>query len=1356
MSSLYLQQQQQQNQPEQKLQQHGTNSGRTIMSSTDIFDMSRMRLTSLSPNFYMNKAALQCLLLAENHLECIPIELIDATPSLAIADFSFNSLARLPEAINRWRKLNVLKLDRNNLSIIPDTITELVELECLSLAGNLLTELPNLTQCPVLKCLSLLHNVHLPPFLTKIYTLLYPMSANQIYISGYCNVDSQMVAAMNPTATTGADQPLPSSKLPCQPLKVSGSLLEQSSGDGSGGASSSSSSKKNNRLNLESSGFTYFPFRLEATQLHKLRRLLLGYNSKIDYDRCHHQWTAFKSLKLLCLDHCQLAIFPLGLCGIVSLRRLSLKKNYILTIPKEIRSLYKLKRLDLSHNQIDFVPPEVSSLSSLKTLKLNNNNLKTTKAVENLARCDALEKLNLSHNFLTEYPRCFQGMKQIHCIRLDNNQIPFIPTTDHNDKAVSVSVLAQPTSPLPDVIVPTSPLPDVMSPRSPTSPNSFSKKPTKPLPKRPVTSPNSGGTPNLSQSSSSCITKSSSLHGTEDSSSISYLSCTTDAPPRMESTGLIGRVRSFTYCSSNDLKAKDEHKVLTPTSSIGSLYDDDPAPTDVTSNYLDINNNRHSQLSSPRQTKEKRSITKLTTDFIKDMAHFRKKSNSSPSKITSPYHPDSPTLSPMASPRFDTEQKRTSYPLQTSTSQTLYPPPIRHPEQSVSLVSPSVLEQHIDSSPSIFDDPNISNSVNNNNTANSNNSYHSREYSLKSRSYSFGNLDLNSSSSLPMNSILAETTKEYDSLKSTGSPNPNRKSPPTGDVQALSISSKPPTTATAAIDAQIKQLKVEFTEEIFFDDKSLGASYAKRRLAGLLIPTKVNNMVGGSLLSPTLSIHQKKTSSESSSPSTLSVSKKKSKKKTSSDLDVAIKESPSLTNIAGSAQTSAILEGDDFIRDLMSSPVWNQEIEFTSEDGVPKIKTATVKMLVCVLTHERGFSKELENGFFDTYTLFTTVEVVIQLLQERFYQTGKNNSPTIKQKVLRFVEKWVDRNWEDFSIANINNLLDFCKSCQETVEQGMTTTYSLKNQITTLYNIIRMKRDGTYISVDYQDSWEQPAPIPDFTYQENFTLLDVKPHEIARQLSMIDHGLFGKITKKELLEYVQSQSNPPASIVSFTNRFNYVSRWVASEITTCPSLEKRIMLIFKFINIAINCWILKNFNSATAIIAGLKHGAVSRLKTTWFYVNNSKASVILQEFEELISPTNLTKLRKVMDAVEAPSVPYLGSYFNHLVGITEGNKSTKCDQINLLKYEMIGKILAKVHHFQSKAYNLTSVGVLHVFLNNLPQLTESQLYDSVGKMSDSHQLAIDSNVGGTGTANSTKLWIKKRKGSTSTSSTTTQ
>ena len=57
--------------------------------------------------------------------------------------------------------------------------------------------------------------------------------------------------------------------------------------------------------------------------------------------------------------------------------------------------------------------------------------------------------------------------------------------------------------------------------------------------------------------------------------------------------------------------------------------------------------------------------------------------------------------------------------------------------------------------------------------------------------------------------------------------------------------------------------------------------------------------------------------------------------------------------------------------------------------------------------------------------------------------------------------------------------------------------------------------------------------------------------------------------------------------------------WTISEIVSEPNSTKRMRIIKQFIKVARQCKETHNFNSMFAIISGLGHGSVSRLKATW-------------------------------------------------------------------------------------------------------------------------------------------------------------
>lgn len=81
----------------------------------------------------------------------------------------------------------------------------------------------------------------------------------------------------------------------------------------------------------------------------------------------------FKRLESLIMCLNDLINFPLALCELSNLRKLSLSQNYLSEIPAEIARLTALNDLDLSENWLFKLPDDFSKLQQLQTLQLSGN-----------------------------------------------------------------------------------------------------------------------------------------------------------------------------------------------------------------------------------------------------------------------------------------------------------------------------------------------------------------------------------------------------------------------------------------------------------------------------------------------------------------------------------------------------------------------------------------------------------------------------------------------------------------------------------------------------------------------------------------------------------------------------------------------------------------------------------------------------------------------------------------------------------------------------------------------------------------------------------------------------------------------
>ena len=120
---------------------------------------------------------------------------------------------------------------------------------------------------------------------------------------------------------------------------------------------------------------------------------------------------------------------------------------------------------------------------------------------------------------------------------------------------------------------------------------------------------------------------------------------------------------------------------------------------------------------------------------------------------------------------------------------------------------------------------------------------------------------------------------------------------------------------------------------------------------------------------------------------------------------------------------------------------------------------------------------------------------------------------------------------------------------------------------------------------------------------ENLKFEDIHPVEFARQLALVDHGLYRAIQPSEVLhmrwtkEALKEKKSP--NVLKMIEQFNRVGQWVISTIITEHDKPSRVKYLQLMIRIAYESHQLNNLNGAMAMISGLRNSNVIRLKDTW-------------------------------------------------------------------------------------------------------------------------------------------------------------
>ena len=199
----------------------------------------------------------------------------------------------------------------------------------------------------------------------------------------------------------------------------------------------------------------------------------------------------------------------------------------------------------------------------------------------------------------------------------------------------------------------------------------------------------------------------------------------------------------------------------------------------------------------------------------------------------------------------------------------------------------------------------------------------------------------------------------------------------------------------------------------------------------------------------------------------------------------------------------------------------------------------------------------------------------------------------------------------------------------------------------------------------------------------NITFLQLDPVEVAAQLTLRDYCLFRNIDSTEYIDslYKIKSKQGFVNMKKFSDLSNEELYWVVHEILREPNVMKRVKIIKNFIHIAKICKECKNFNSFLAIVSGLDHSTVSRLKETWEKVSikykklldvsirfkmlnwnqfKNVFFVFKKELKGYLDPTrNMLKYRQMLkgDFIQPPIIPFFPLCQKDLTFIKEPNDS---------------------------------------------------------------------------------------------------
>ncbi|KAH3756910.1 Ras guanine nucleotide exchange factor [Pelomyxa schiedti] len=372
-----------------------------------------------------------------------------------------------------------------------------------------------------------------------------------------------------------------------------------------------------------------------------------------------------------------------------------------------------------------------------------------------------------------------------------------------------------------------------------------------------------------------------------------------------------------------------------------------------------------------------------------------------------------------------------------------------------------------------------------------------------------------------------------------------------------------------------------------------------------------------------------------------------------------------------------------------------------------EVKAATLNKLVELATsctfHDAAYLKT----FVIMSCSFTTPSKLFLKLIQR-YEVPPETDPALKTliqtRVLIFLKYWIDHQFDEMDDTLIRRLSEFA---DRLLADGLGAQV-FKSDLESKKRMRMSKiKDLLIPHVDLVMPQEKISPI---SY-----ILCMSSEEIAKQLTLIDFGIFQSIKPSELVDKgwtKEGKNYRSPHVVQMIERINNFSLWLSQMIVFEQNQKVRADIVTKFMEVSCYLKSINNFHTLMAVIVGLNQATVTRLKQTMALVPE-KTTKKWKAAESVMDVNgNFKTYRSTLTQAAGPILPYLIVYLSDLTFIADGNADTVNNMINFDKRSMVHQIISKIDELQHNPYKgFVVCEPLNTFLSELPALTDNTLYN---------------------------------------------
>ena len=259
------------------------------------------------------------------------------------------------------------------------------------------------------------------------------------------------------------------------------------------------------------------------------------------------------------------------------------------------------------------------------------------------------------------------------------------------------------------------------------------------------------------------------------------------------------------------------------------------------------------------------------------------------------------------------------------------------------------------------------------------------------------------------------------------------------------------------------------------------------------------------------------------------------------------------------------------------------EIAYDVKATPPALRGGTLTALVEQLTRHDRLDSDFNNTFLLTYKSFTTASELFEMLVKRFsiqpprgisqddYQcwVEKKQKP-IRFRVVNIMKNWFDTYWmennDETSCELLRRVYSFAQdSIATTNTPGAIALMAVVEQ--------RLRGQDATAKRLVPTNTATPQPIMPKNMKK-LKFLDIDVTEFARQLTIVESRLYGKIKPAECLNKTwqrkldKDEPEPAPNVKALILHSNQLTNWVAEMILTQADVKKRVVVIKHFISVA--------------------------------------------------------------------------------------------------------------------------------------------------------------------------------------------